>query len=113
MTRRSFGGLLLAAGAARAGAPTTLPFPNNVYSGWPTLARRRNGDLLLVWSGDREAHVCPFDRVLLSVSRDNGSSWTWPHAQECSALAGLALAGGAHSKGGSHKTPRSSVDFLA
>ena len=33
-----------------------------LYHGWPTLARRRNGQLLLVYSGGREAHVCPFGR---------------------------------------------------
>ncbi|NIP93508.1 MAG: twin-arginine translocation signal domain-containing protein, partial [Akkermansiaceae bacterium] len=33
------------------------------YHGWPTLARRRNGELLLVCSGGRESHVCPFGRV--------------------------------------------------
>jgi sialidase-1 len=33
---------------------------------------------VLVWSGDREAHVCPFGRVLLSVSKDEGQTWTAP-----------------------------------
>jgi sialidase-1 len=79
MTRRNaIGALLTPALAARAETARTLPFPTDVYSGWPTLTRRRNGDLLLVWSGDREAHVCPFGRVMLSVSRDDGASWTWP-----------------------------------
>ena len=27
------------------------------YCGWPTLTRRQNGQLLLVWSGGREEHV--------------------------------------------------------
>ena len=49
-----------------------------VYCGWPTLTRRGNGELLLVWSGGREAHVCPFGRVDLTRSHDNGQSWTWP-----------------------------------
>ncbi len=48
------------------------------YHGWPTLARRRNGQLLLVCSGGREAHVCPFGRVELMRSNDNGETWTWP-----------------------------------
>lgn len=48
------------------------------YHGWPTLARRRNGDLLLVCSGGREQHVCPFGRVELMVSHDNGKNWGWP-----------------------------------
>jgi hypothetical protein len=49
-----------------------------LYHGWPTLARRRNGQLLLVWSGGREAHVCPFGRVELMRSNDDGETWTWP-----------------------------------
>lgn len=48
------------------------------YHGWPTVALRRNGQLLLVWSGGREAHVCPFGRVEMMVSKDQGRSWTWP-----------------------------------
>lgn len=48
------------------------------YCGWPTLARRRNGQLLLVCSGGREAHVCPFGRVEWMTSQDDGRSWTWP-----------------------------------
>ena len=49
-----------------------------LYHGWPTLARRKNGELLLVWSGGREAHVCPFGRLELMRSQDNGVTWRWP-----------------------------------
>lgn len=49
-----------------------------IYHGWPTLTRRKNGQLLVVWSGGREAHVCPFGRVDMMTSNDNGESWTWP-----------------------------------
>jgi len=48
------------------------------YHGWPTLARRKSGELLLVCSGGRESHVCPFGRVELIRSHDNGKTWTWP-----------------------------------
>lgn len=48
------------------------------YHGWPTLARRKNGQLLLVCSGGREEHICPFGRVELIVSNDNGATWGWP-----------------------------------
>ncbi len=48
------------------------------YHGWPTLARRRNGQLLLAFSGGREGHVCPFGRVDLMVSNDEGRTWGWP-----------------------------------
>jgi len=48
------------------------------YHGWPTVVRRRNGELWLSWSGGRESHVCPFGQVQAMTSRDNGTTWTWP-----------------------------------
>ncbi|HWH68305.1 MAG TPA: sialidase family protein, partial [Candidatus Sulfotelmatobacter sp.] len=48
------------------------------YHGWPTVTRRRNGQLLLVYSGGREQHVCPFGRLELMVSSDDGANWSWP-----------------------------------
>jgi hypothetical protein len=48
------------------------------YHGWPTLARRANAELLLVCSGGREEHVCPFGRVELMRSTDGGVTWSWP-----------------------------------
>lgn len=50
----------------------------DLYHGWPTLARRRNGQLLLACSGGRESHVCPFGRVELMQSNDGGRTWLWP-----------------------------------
>ncbi|MDZ4685921.1 MAG: sialidase family protein [Planctomycetaceae bacterium] len=49
-----------------------------LYHGWPTLARRKNGELLLAFSGGRETHVCPFGRVELMRSQDDGKTWRWP-----------------------------------
>ncbi|MFO0088472.1 MAG: sialidase family protein, partial [Pirellula sp.] len=49
-----------------------------LYHGWPTLARRANGELLLAFSGGREKHVCPFGRVEWMRSKDNGVTWGWP-----------------------------------
>lgn len=49
-----------------------------LYHGWPTLTRRKNGELLLAFSGGREAHVCPFGRLELMRSKDNGRTWLWP-----------------------------------
>lgn len=57
-----------------------------IYHGWPTLTRRRNGQLILVWSGGREAHVCPFGRVDMMRSNDNGKTWTWPRTLIDSAI---------------------------
>lgn len=53
------------------------PTPD-LYCGWPTLTRRSNGQLILVWSGGREDHVCPFGRVEMMRSDDDGKTWTWP-----------------------------------
>lgn len=48
------------------------------YHAWATLARRKNGELLAAYSGGREAHVCPFGRVELMRSSDDGRTWSWP-----------------------------------
>lgn len=51
---------------------------SHLYHGWPTLARQKDGGLWVVWSGGREAHVCPFGRVEAMTSSDDGRTWTWP-----------------------------------
>lgn len=93
LSRRRFAGLSLAASAAavlpatraRAAAPavevleTKIISPQaNYYHGWPTLTRTEKGELIVVWSGRREAHVCPFGTVEMMTSRDDGASWTFP-----------------------------------
>lgn len=50
----------------------------DLYHGWPTLARRKSGELLLAYSGGRERHVCPFGRVELMRSHNEGKTWGWP-----------------------------------
>ena len=50
----------------------------NLYHGWPTMTRRRNGELLVVTSGGRESHVCPFGWVELMRSKDEGRTWSYP-----------------------------------
>jgi hypothetical protein len=49
-----------------------------LYHGWPTVARRKSGELLLAYSGGREGHICPFGRVELMRSHDEGKTWGWP-----------------------------------
>lgn len=49
-----------------------------LYHGWPTMTRRQNGELWLVFSGGRESHVCPFGRVEAMRSKDGGKNWGWP-----------------------------------
>jgi len=48
------------------------------YIGWPTIARTAEGELLIVFSGDREAHVCPFGKTQLVRSKDGGNTWSPP-----------------------------------
>ena len=48
------------------------------YHGWPTVARRASGQLLVVRSVGREQHVCPFGRVDLDASNDGGRTWSIP-----------------------------------
>ena len=51
--------------------------PGN-YVAWPTIARRPDGELLVVFSGDREEHVCPYGKTELIRSRDAGETWSRP-----------------------------------
>lgn len=46
------------------------------YIGWPTVCLRKNGELLAVFSGDRDAHICPFGKVQMIRSADQGETWT-------------------------------------
>jgi sialidase-1 len=48
------------------------------YMGWPTIGKMPEGELLVVFSGDRDAHVCPFGKTLLIRSRDHGRTWQDP-----------------------------------
>lgn len=78
----ALGAALLGGGRARAAeaevAETQVIRGAGHYRGWPTVARRKNGELLLVCSGGRQAHVCPFGRVTLQRSTDDGQTWTYP-----------------------------------
>ncbi len=48
------------------------------YCGWPSVCKLDNGDLAAVWSGFRLAHVCPFGKTAMSISRDEGETWCSP-----------------------------------
>lgn len=52
--------------------------PGWSYAGWSTVCRRANGQLVVTWSGNRQAHVCPFGQVQMMTSDDEGASWSWP-----------------------------------
>jgi len=48
------------------------------YVGWPTICRRANGELVVVFSGDRDGHVCPHGKVQAIRSSDGGRTWSKP-----------------------------------
>jgi hypothetical protein len=48
------------------------------YIGWPSITKTRTGELLVVFSGNRDAHVCPFGITQMIRSKDNGETWTDP-----------------------------------
>ena len=48
------------------------------FGGWPSIARTSEGELLVVFSGDRKFHVDPYGKTVLLRSRDNGQSWSGP-----------------------------------
>ena len=48
------------------------------FIGWPTIARTADGELLAVFSGDRDSHVCPWGKTQMIRSRDDGETWSAP-----------------------------------
>jgi sialidase-1 len=67
-----------AAAPAKVHEIKTISRRPDLYHGWPTIVRCRSGRLLVTYSGGRETHVCPFGRVELIESTDNGVSWSKP-----------------------------------
>lgn len=56
----------------------TISPKNARYIGWPTVCRLQNGDVVAVFSGDRDAHICPYGKVQLVRSSDSGETWSEP-----------------------------------
>ena len=50
----------------------------NRYIGWPTVYRLKNGEMMAVFSGDRQGHVCPYGKVQMIRSKDDGETWSAP-----------------------------------
>lgn len=48
------------------------------YFAWPTVTRLKDGRLALAASGFRLKHICPFGKVALSFSDDEGKTWSIP-----------------------------------
>jgi hypothetical protein len=63
---------------AEHGVICRLPGERFGYFGWPTVARLEDGTLLVISSGLRSEHVCPFGKTVLNISRDDGQTWSAP-----------------------------------
>ena len=48
------------------------------YFAWPTVTRLPDGRLALYASGMRTRHVCPFGKVTVAYSEDDGATWSKP-----------------------------------
>lgn len=48
------------------------------YFAWPSIARLQNGRLAVVASRYRYEHICPFGKVVISYSEDEGEHYTAP-----------------------------------
>ncbi len=62
-----------------------LKQPEN-YLAWPTIGQTRSGEILVVFSGDRETHVCPYGKNQLIRSSDGGDTWSDPETVNNSPL---------------------------
>jgi hypothetical protein len=61
---------------AEQGVVCRLPGERFGYFGWPTVARMDDGRLVVVSSGLRAEHVCPFGKTVLHESTDDGRTWS-------------------------------------
>ncbi|MBQ9083701.1 MAG: exo-alpha-sialidase [Clostridia bacterium] len=52
--------------------------PWHNYFAWPSVARLHDGKLAMVASGFRIKHICPFGKVVMCLSEDEGQTWTRP-----------------------------------
>lgn len=52
--------------------------PVHNYFAWPSVARLQDGKLMMVASGLRKKHLCPFGKVVGCVSGDEGETWSKP-----------------------------------
>ncbi len=48
------------------------------YFAWPTVTRLPNGNIAVFCSGFRYRHVCPFGKVVMIESSDEGITWNEP-----------------------------------
>lgn len=68
------------------------------YFGWPTVAKMDDGTLVVLSSGLRSEHICPFGKTVMNVSTDDGRTWSVPRVIQNSVIddrdAGVVNLGG-------------------
>ncbi len=57
---------------------TSSAIEPNRYLGWPTVVLTKGNELIVVYSGDRDSHVCPYGKTQLISSLDDGKTWSQP-----------------------------------
>jgi sialidase-1 len=67
-------------GIDRDGHPIALKIvrESDRYLGWGTVAKLRDGELIVSFSGDRDAHVDPWGKTQIIRSPDQGRTWSGP-----------------------------------
>lgn len=48
----------------------------NRYIGWPDIDLTGDGEMLVIFSGDRDWHVCPWGKAQMVRSADGGKTWS-------------------------------------
>lgn len=54
------------------------PHGKHNYFGWSTAIRLQNGNIAVVASGLMVRHICPFGKALMTVSDDDGQTYSSP-----------------------------------
>ncbi|MFZ2657983.1 MAG: sialidase family protein [Victivallales bacterium] len=55
----------------------TTIYSDGKYLGWPTMTRSpQTGRIFVVFSGGRRGHICPFGKVMMISSDDDGRTWS-------------------------------------
>lgn len=54
------------------------PSSHHNYFAWPTATRLQNGKIAVAASGFRLRHICPFGKMVVSFSEDEGETYTAP-----------------------------------
>lgn len=57
-------------------ATQVVSAPEDRYCGWPTITRTAADELTVMFSGNRDGHVCPYGQIRRIRSTDGGRTWS-------------------------------------